>query len=148
MRFLSIIALFAYVTHAVPESEDSVCFESCRSALLPLRFDDAPADQAGICHSLKAIASLYLCLGIYCEESARSVGLDPLNRTCDEALPSFDLVANYTRADLDDVTRVELNQTKKVDPFTQVIVPSEAYFGVWWDTLVSIKLFKTTSNIV
>ncbi|KAF4446879.1 hypothetical protein F53441_9510 [Fusarium austroafricanum] len=89
----------------------------------------------------KAILSLYLCLDVYCMPGARDAGLGPYNETCREqahiVLPPFEVISNYTAEDIKRVTRFEKNETEGVT-FREVAVPSEKWFGIWWDTLDSV----------
>ncbi|KAH6880783.1 ferric reductase like transmembrane component-domain-containing protein [Thelonectria olida] len=130
---------------AAPESPARVCFNACQTALAPLLFDDMLWNQTRLnktCHSARGLSSLYLCLDVYCMPEARSAGLGPLNKTCQEsaftAIPPFDVISNYTREDRDRLRRVELEEAKKPHTWNEVVLPSEAYFGVWWDTLDSV----------
>jgi hypothetical protein len=72
---------------------------------------------------------------------ARDAGLTPFNETCREqahiVLPPFGVVSNYTAEDIEKIHRVEQNETEGATLFTEVVIPSETWFGIWWDTLVS-----------
>ncbi|KAF5019322.1 hypothetical protein F66182_8679 [Fusarium sp. NRRL 66182] len=126
-------------------SPESVCYESCQASLRQVHFDDMLRNQTGFtktCYSPRAILSLYLCLDVYCMPGARDVGLTPLNETCLEhahlTLPPFDVVSNYTAEDIDKIRRVERNESDGSVIFREIVVPSEHWFGIWWDTLDSV----------
>ncbi|KPM39373.1 hypothetical protein AK830_g7186 [Neonectria ditissima] len=143
---LSLAASWISAVAAVGQSAPEVCFNACRNSLYPVRFDDMPPEQSPVnktCHSLRGLASLYLCLEVYCMPEARAAGLEPLNQTCRDAahtaIPPFGFVSNYSAADIEAVRRVDMDETKKTDvTFREVVLPSEALFGVWWDTLDSV----------
>ncbi|KAK7414269.1 hypothetical protein QQX98_006866 [Neonectria punicea] len=127
-------------------SPPEVCFNACRNTLYPVHFDDMPMEQSAVnktCHSQRGLISLYLCLEVYCMPQARAVGLDPLNQTCRNFahtdIPPFEFVSNYSAADIEAIRRVDMDETKKPDTtFREVVLPSKALFGVWWDTLDSV----------
>lgn len=116
------------------------CFNACRNTLHRVHFDDMFWNQTAVnktCHSVKALTSLYLCVDLHCTVEARTVGLEPLNRTCQEdahvAMPPFGIIANYSK---EDVARLELEDAKKPVTYNEVVLPSEAFFKAWFDTLV------------
>ncbi|KAH7175331.1 ferric reductase like transmembrane component-domain-containing protein [Dactylonectria macrodidyma] len=125
--------------------EPEVCFNSCQETLRAVHFDDMQRNQSRVnqtCHSRRHLVSLYLCVQVYCSPAARNVGLEPLNQTCLEyagtAIPSFELVSNYTLTDIDKMRRIERNETGASVTFGEVVLPSASFFGVWWDTLDSV----------
>ncbi|KAF7556911.1 hypothetical protein G7046_g6172 [Stylonectria norvegica] len=142
----SLIALWAPSAVAEGDSSAEICFEACQNALHQVHFDDMRWNQTGLnktCHSLKAMASLYLCLETYCSPEARVIGLGPLNKTCqestDSAIPPFDLIANYSSEDIGKIRRVEQEDTNKSYTFFEVVLPSVEFFGAWFDTLDSVS---------
>ncbi|KAF7557597.1 hypothetical protein G7Z17_g508 [Cylindrodendrum hubeiense] len=122
-----------------------VCFNACEEALSNVHFDDMQSNQSLInqtCHSQRHFISLYLCLDVYCMPESRATGLGPLNHTCQEwagtAIPPLELVSNYSSVDIDNIRRIELNDTGTDTTFLEVVLPSKEFFGVWWDTLDSV----------
>lgn len=71
---------------------------------------------------------------------AREAGLGPLNETCIEQahilLPPFSIISNYTAEDKERIHRLERNETEPSLTFGEVVIPSETWFGIWWDTMV------------
>ncbi|KAI8674461.1 FAD-binding FR-type domain-containing protein [Fusarium keratoplasticum] len=143
---VSYIAIWSSpVRAAAIRSPDEVCYDSCQACLKPVHFDETLWNQTGLlkpCYSPRAIISLYLCLEVYCKPGARTVGLGPLNETCQErahtVLPPFSLISNYTVEDIAKVRRFELNETGQSHTFREVVIPSEHFFRVWWDTLDAV----------
>ena len=140
---ISLFSLWVSSAQAKGDTEAEVCFGACENALQPVHFDDMLWNQTGLnktCHSLRAMTSLYLCLEIYCMPKAREVGLRPLNQTCqdrtDTGIPPFSFISNYTSKDIAKIRRVERDETTKSLTFYEVVLPSEKFFKLWWDTLV------------
>ncbi|KAF4461294.1 ferric reductase Fre2p [Fusarium albosuccineum] len=141
-----VLAAWSSIASAAEDrSPERVCYDACQACLFGVHFDDSLWNQTGwikTCYSPRYITSLYLCLDVYCMPGARAAGLDPLNQTCqDEAhiiLPSFDLISNYSAEDKAKIRRVEQNESGQEFTFREVVLPSERYFGVWWDTLDSV----------
>lgn len=142
---LIILSLWTSSTQAEDRSPERVCYDSCFTCLKPVQFDDSLRNHTNflttLCYSPKAILSLYLCLDIYCMPGARDAGLTPFNDTCREqahiVLPPFDVISNYTAEDIKTIHRVEQNETEGATVFSDIVIPSETWFGIWWDTLVS-----------
>lgn len=142
--FLSYLAIWSSPACAATiRSPDEVCFDACQACLTPVHFDETLWNQTGLlkpCYSPRAIISLYLCLDVYCRPEALAAGLGPLNETCQEhahtVLPPFSLISNYSAEDVAGVRRFDLNETGKSHTFREVVIPSEHFFRVWWDTLV------------
>lgn len=137
---LTILSLCPFLVSAEDRSPERVCYDTCYTCLKPVHFDDMLNGtnwQTKACYSPKAILSLYLCLDEYCTPGAREAGLIPLNRTCEEKahilLPPFSIVENEDR---EKVHRLERNETEGENVFEEVVIPSEEWFGIWWDTLV------------
>ncbi|PCD20928.1 hypothetical protein FGRA07_05080 [Fusarium graminearum] len=99
----------------------------------------------------KAILSLYLCLDVYCMPEARDAGLGPLNETCVEqahiVLPPFSIISNYTAEDKERIHRLERNETEPSLTFGEVVIPSETWFGIWWDTMDSVAYTYTHHDL-
>jgi hypothetical protein len=145
---VSYIAIWSSpVRAAAIRSPDEVCYDSCQACLKPVHFDETLWNQTGLlkpCYSPRAIISLYLCLEVYCKPGAQTAGLVPLNETCQErahtVLPPFSLISNYSAEDIAKVRRFELNETGQSHTFREVVIPSEHFFRVWWDTLVGSQI--------
>lgn len=137
------LSLWTLSLAAEDRSPERVCYDACFACLKPVHFDDVLRNQTGFtktCYSPKAILSLYLCIDVYCTPGAVEVGLGSYNETCREkahiVLPPFDVISNYTAEDVEGVRRFEQNETDEGVLFREVVVPSEHWFGIWWDTLV------------
>jgi hypothetical protein len=147
------LSLWTLSLAAEDRSPERVCYDACFACLKPVHFDDVLRNQTGFtktCYSPKAILSLYLCVDVYCTPGAREVGLGPYNETCREqahiVLPPFDVISNYTAEDVKGVRRFEQNETDEGVLFREVVVPSEHWFGIWWDTLVGNLRVKVERN--
>ncbi|SPJ75336.1 related to ferric reductase Fre2p [Fusarium torulosum] len=82
---------------------------------------------------------------------ARDAGLTPFNETCREqahiVLPPFNVISNYTAEDIANIHRVEQNETEGTTIFTEVVIPSETWFRIWWDTLDSVAYTYTYHDL-
>lgn len=151
---LTIISICITSAQAEDRSPERVCYDSCYSSLKPVHFDDMLHNQTNwmtkTCYSPKAIISLYLCLDEYCMSGARDAGLGPLNETCTEqahiVLPPFSIISEYTAKDKARIHRLERNETEGSIIFEEVVIPSETWFGIWWDTLVRRLNMKVTGE--
>ncbi|KAI1055609.1 hypothetical protein LB505_010009 [Fusarium chuoi] len=148
------LSLWTFSLAAEDRSPERVCYDACFACLKPVHFDDVLRNQTGFtktCYSPKAIISLYLCLDVYCTPGAVEVGLGSYNETCREkahiVLPPFDLISNYTADDVKRVRRFEQNETDEGVLFREVVVPSEHWFGIWWDTLDSVAYTYTYHDV-
>ncbi|KAF5676147.1 ferric reductase Fre2p [Fusarium heterosporum] len=56
-------------------------------------------------------------------------------------------VIAFTFEEIAKVRRVEQNETGDAITFTEVVLPSEAWFGVWWDTLDSVAYTYTHHDL-
>ncbi|KAK6709899.1 hypothetical protein SNK05_004375 [Fusarium graminearum] len=152
---LTTLSLCAPSAQAEDRSPERVCYDSCASALKPVHFDDMLSNQTNFmtitCYSPKAILSLYLCLDVYCMPEARDAGLGPLNETCVEqahiVLPPFSIISNYTAEDKERIHRLERNETEPSLTFGEVVIPSETWFGIWWDTMDSVAYTYTHHDL-
>ncbi|GKU08506.1 unnamed protein product [Fusarium langsethiae] len=152
---LTILSLCAPFAQAEDRSPERVCYDSCASSLKPVHFDDMLRNQTNFmtktCYSPKAILSLYLCLDVYCMVEAREAGLGPLNETCVEqahiVLPPFSIISNYTAEDKERIHRLERNETESSITFGEVVIPSEIWFGIWWDTMDSVAYTYTHHDL-
>lgn len=140
---ISLSVLWISSAEARGQLEPRVCFESCSNALHSVHFDDMFWNQTGLnktCHSLRAMTSLYLCLDMYCTVEAQEIGLVPLNKSClegtDTGIPPFSFISNWTDDAIAKIRRVEQDETKKSFTFREVVLPSDHYFKVWFETLV------------
>ncbi|KAL4724421.1 hypothetical protein ACLX1H_009035 [Fusarium chlamydosporum] len=152
---LTIISICITSAQAEDRSPERVCYDSCYSSLKPVHFDDMLHNQTNwmtkTCYSPKAIISLYLCLDEYCMSGARDAGLGPLNETCTEqahiVLPPFRIISEYTAKDKARIHRLERNETEGSIIFEEVVIPSETWFGIWWDTLDSVAYTYTHHDL-
>lgn len=130
---------------------DEPCFETCEMTLSPTKFQEsnvagidsyAPLPfRRALCENCLAQTSLYLCTSLYCTVTERNIGLDAENATCltshNKSLPSFDeITAGYNA---DKISRLQhLEQQEAYGIFEEVVLPSERYFGLVFDTLVRV----------
>ncbi|RYP74410.1 hypothetical protein DL771_003077 [Monosporascus sp. 5C6A] len=148
LRFLSIACTIwtadAEASRRAPL--EAPCFEACQWTLRPIRFNDsagtAPSPRVRACESLLGLTSLYLCAAVYCTAGERTAGLDYLNATCQTSarspIPPFgDIVANRTDDDIARVRRLQQAEWEDAAAFAEPVVPSDAFFGLAFDTLDS-----------
>ncbi|RYP72046.1 hypothetical protein DL769_004533 [Monosporascus sp. CRB-8-3] len=125
---------------------EAPCFEACQWTLRPIRFNDgagmSPSPKVRTCESLLELTSLYLCAAVYCAAGERTAGLDYLNATCQTSvrspIPPFDdVVANHTDDDIARVRRLRQDEWEDAATFAEPVIPSDAFFGLAFDTLDS-----------
>ncbi|RYP05445.1 hypothetical protein DL764_003794 [Monosporascus ibericus] len=125
---------------------EAPCFEACQWTLRPIRFNDSagtsPSPRVRACESLLGLTSLYLCAAVYCTAGERIAGLDYLNATCQASvqspIPPFDdVVANRTDDDIARVRRLRQAEWEDAVTFAEPVIPSDAFFGLAFDTLDS-----------
>ncbi|RYP91316.1 hypothetical protein DL770_002550 [Monosporascus sp. CRB-9-2] len=125
---------------------EAPCFEACQWTLRPIRFNDSagtsPSPRVRACESLLDLTSLYLCAAVYCTAGERTAGLDYLNATCQASvrspIPPFDdVVANHTDGDIAGVRRLQQAEWEDAATFAEPVIPSDAFFGLAFDTLDS-----------
>ncbi|KAG5664952.1 hypothetical protein KAF25_008686 [Fusarium avenaceum] len=56
-------------------------------------------------------------------------------------------VDELKKADIKTIHRVEQNETEGAIVFSEVVIPSETWFGIWWDTLDSVAYTYTYHDL-
>ncbi|RYP34632.1 hypothetical protein DL767_004192 [Monosporascus sp. MG133] len=150
-RLLRFLAIGCAVWTADAEASrraplEAPCFEACQWTLRPIRFNDSagtsPSPRVRACESLLDLTSLYLCTAVYCTAGERTAGLDYLNATCQASarspIPPFDdVAANHTDDDIARVRRLRQAEWEDAATFAEPVIPSDAFFGLAFDTLDS-----------
>jgi hypothetical protein len=75
---------------------------------------------------------------VYCGDPATTAALATLKGSCPEGLPGLEIIANYTEKDIERVKRVSFGDDLGEGWATEVLLPTEAFFSLWWRTLVSL----------
>lgn len=149
MRFAACLlsALAVGATSAYPTA-DEMCLDTCQRCLQSLHFGDDEAAVWGTpgsvaaCTNVFGLTSLYLCVDVYCSERVRLNGLAGLNETCREnanvSLPGFELIDEYSPADVSRLRKVELEDRKSNETINEVVIPSKRFFNLWLGTIVCV----------
>ncbi|KAJ9149326.1 Ferric reductase like transmembrane component [Pleurostoma richardsiae] len=142
LLLLTLLSLWGRGARAAGSQSGEMCFAGCQMALRPPHFNDTGRDLGKLsqsCVSRLHIASLYLCIDVYCQGGHESEGLARLNETCTKyvksPLPPFDVIANYTADDIAHLRRLEREEVDDTIILNEVVVPSERLFRLSYGTL-------------
>ncbi|OAA55748.1 ferric-chelate reductase [Cordyceps fumosorosea ARSEF 2679] len=128
-----------------PWADDGpLCMQSCKNSLWRVPFGDvAEGTRSGLraCSSRLELRSTFICLGLYCLPEARDIAYGELRETClaqeGVSIPSMDIVAGYTREQIDEMDRIYRNDTfAPGDKVDRLLIPASAHFAAWYTTLV------------
>jgi hypothetical protein len=86
------------------------------------------------------VTSLYLCADAYCSTEDRDGGLGGQNRSCQNQLPPFDIVANYTGPERARLRRLQREEAAAETLLKEVVLVSERLFVLARDTTVQYHL--------
>ncbi|XWX02378.1 hypothetical protein V2A60_010415 [Cordyceps javanica] len=126
-------------------ADGPLCLKSCKNSLWRIPFGDVP-DGTPIAHksctSRLELRSTFLCLGLYCLPEARDRAYGELRETClareGVSIPALDIVAGYTREQIDEMERVHQGDTfAPGDKVHQLLIPAGALFAAWTHTNIS-----------
>lgn len=145
MRMNAAFWAIAPMVGAASNLRGAPCFEACQMVLRPVKFNDtaglSPSPPTRQCQSNMGLVSLYLCADVYCSMEERTAGLHFLNGTCQKkvnaSIPPFGLIGNYTEDLVSRLPRLEKIDWDNGATFQNVVIPSDHFLRLAYDTLVS-----------
>lgn len=147
MTLLAIFLLISWLCFAAADElkDDEICTSSCQRAIRSLEFTgtDPDADYyTSQCTNDLRVKSFFVCSRKYCPPSDINPGLEYFNQTCETygsvSLLPYNIIENFTDADIDNFRRIELADAKSSNPIDEVVLPSQELFDMAFMTLVRL----------
>jgi hypothetical protein len=148
-RYIPIILFYLFpIAMGQLVKPDELCVQGCFEALSIVEFNGTSELTDGYyidqCSNQLRLYSIYICSKLHCSESDIVTGIEYYNQTCEInaaiPLPDFDIISNFTAADIAAIRVIAYGEVSYADVLSELALPSDAYFTLAYDTVVSLDL--------